>query len=243
MKQKKLNAQIADINSKKLYIAFCSYKAARMACFKWHYSKSISSSKHIMFGVWEYGRFIGAVIYGRGANKNLLKPYKLEITEGCELTRVALDKHLNPVSRIVSTSLNLLKKYEPELKLVISFADERQGHLGKIYQAMNWIYAGKLKSTDEYYHNGRWVHQRTISSGMSISTANKIYKRRDGGFRYRYLYPLKKEIRKDLEIKYKDFKYPSGDNISNVSDVQSENGGSSPTSPLHNSFKGENKDE
>ena len=39
----------------------------------WHYSQAMPAGKLVTFGVWEHGRFVGAVLYGRGANHNLSK--------------------------------------------------------------------------------------------------------------------------------------------------------------------------
>ena len=41
-------------------------------------------------GVWENGKFIGAVVFAWGANRHLAGEYKLKMTECAELCRVAL---------------------------------------------------------------------------------------------------------------------------------------------------------
>ena len=73
-----------------LTIAGCSYEAAKVAITRWHYSRAMPSSKLVRFGVWEDGRFVGAIIYGVGANRHLASPFGLQPTEACELVRVAL---------------------------------------------------------------------------------------------------------------------------------------------------------
>ena len=144
-----------------LKLDFCSYKAAKYAVMKWHYSKKIPSGKLLKFGVWENEEYIGCVLYGRGANNNALKQYKLECTEGCELMRVALKEHKTPTSKIIAISLRLLKKHNPKLKLVISYADPEQNHKGIIYQASNWINEGKTKPVDYYIDaRGNEIHWR-----------------------------------------------------------------------------------
>lgn len=150
-----------------------------------------------MFGVWEEEEFIGVVLYGRGANNNMLKPYGLTMTQGCELVRVALKSHEAPVSQIVSRSLKLLKKSNPGLQLIVSFADDRQDHVGTIYQAMNWLYTGWVESTPEYFYKGKWRHQRTMNS-LRGSLKGLDCPTRPGGKRYRYLYPLTPALRIQL---------------------------------------------
>ena len=49
-----------------LRLDFCSYQAAQYACRRWHYSKKIPVGKLVKIGVWEDGKFIGAIIFGDG---------------------------------------------------------------------------------------------------------------------------------------------------------------------------------
>lgn len=179
-----------------LLIAPCSYEAAKYAVEHWHYSQSLSVSKNVFFGVWENSLFIGAIVFGRGANKNMLKPYNLKIVEGCELTRVALNHHVSPVSQIVSQSIKLLKQTAPELKLIVSYADPSQGHQGIVYQAMNWIYQGTIKSTPKYLHKGHWVHAKTLHplQGSAVGVMSK-----PNPDKHKYLYPLSRAMRKQIE--------------------------------------------
>lgn len=182
-----------------LLIDRCSFKAAKYAVENFHYSRRMPSAKLVHYGVWEDHAFTGAVIFGRGANNNMLKPYGLKVTEGCELVRIALSEHRHTVTQIVSICLRLLKKENPGLRLVVSYSDSRQNHLGKIYQAGNWIYTGVVRSTPEYFINGRWRHQRYISAmGWSLKTLPSNIRKKDGGNRYKYLYPLDKETREQI---------------------------------------------
>ena len=123
-----------------LRIDWCSYKAAVFAVKNWHYSKRIPKSKLGRIGAWEDGKFIGVVIFGCGATNSLVRRYGLRPEEGCELVRVALREHKTPVTRIIRIALIFLRRSNPGLRLVVSFADPGEGHEGKIYQAGNWIY-------------------------------------------------------------------------------------------------------
>ena len=179
-----------------LVVDFCSYQAAKFAVEHWHYSGVIPAGKTVKIGVWEGGKFIGAVIYSRGANNNIGKPYNLKQTEVCELVRVALTSHVAPVSQIVSMAQKLLIATSPGLRLIVSYADPEQGHNGAIYQAMNWLYVGAVGSTTLYLHRGQYVHQRTASS---------FYKSIEGlpskklPNKHKYLYPLDRAMRRQIE--------------------------------------------
>jgi hypothetical protein len=147
-----------------LRIDWATHAAAKYACENWHYSKSVPVPPLVKVGVWEYGAYIGVVMFSRGANNNLLKPFGLSQVEGCELTRVALSKHVAPVSRIVSLAIRFLRRNSPNLKLVVSFADPTEGHHGGIYQAGNWLYTGRQSSSTEYMApDGKQWHGRMVS--------------------------------------------------------------------------------
>ena len=149
----------------KLKIDWASHKATVFSCQNWHYSKSVPVPPLVKIGAWEDGEFIGVIVFSRGASNNLYKPYGLQQTEGCELTRVALKKHKTHVSKIMRHAISFLKKKCPGLKLIVSFADPLQGHHGGIYQAGNWLYAGKTLPDKKYIDkSGKQWHSRMVKS-------------------------------------------------------------------------------
>lgn len=177
-----------------LQVAPCSHEAAKHAVENWHYSRILPTGKVVKFGVWEGGKFIGSVLFSRGASPHLGRTLELDQTEVCELTRVALTKHVAPVSQIVSQAIRLLKKSSPGLRAVVSFADPKEGHKGGIYQAGNWIYTGQSNSVVEYFINGRWRHTRGAYHHPARPTAPK----REAPGKFRYIYPLDKQMRRKL---------------------------------------------
>ena len=58
-------------NKNDLKIDWCDFKAAEYACKNWHYSKCMPAGKTVKVGAWENGKYIGCVIFSRGANVNL----------------------------------------------------------------------------------------------------------------------------------------------------------------------------
>jgi len=151
-----------------LRLDFCSFHSARYAVENWHYSHSMPAGKLVKIGVWEDEQFIGAVIFGRGANNNSAKSFGLKQNECCELVRVALKEHETSVTRIISIALKILKKNNPGIQLVFSYADEtNQGHKGIIYKAGNWNYVGERRASGSGQYwliYGKLIHARTINS-------------------------------------------------------------------------------
>lgn len=221
-----------------LKLDWCSHKAAKYACQNWHYSKCMPSGSLVKIGIWENDLYIGCVLYGRGATPNLCKPYGLKQNNVCELVRIALNRHLTEVSRIMAISFKFLKNSSPELELIISFADSSYGHHGGIYQATNWIYSGAVK-LDSWVINGVKKHPRSVVAKYGTQKKEHILKidpnaHKIWGVKHRYLMPLKN---KEKYIKLAK-KYPKRiEHESNASDFQSEKGGAVPTDALHSEPK------
>jgi hypothetical protein len=186
-----------------LIVAPCSHAAALHAVMRWHYSQAMPAVKLAAFGAWELGEFVGVVIFGRGSSPFLLKQYDLDATEGCELVRVALKRgHRSPTTAVVAEALKALKRTNPGLRLVVSFADPIQGHLGKIYQAGNWIFTGKSNPTIEHFWKDRWIHTRsrgTLVGRIPESQLNAMPRRTRPG-KYRYLMPLDRQMRRRVML-------------------------------------------
>jgi len=178
-----------------LQVAPASHDAAKFAVENWHYSQILPTGKLVKIGAWENEKFIGVVIFSRGASPHLGSALKLDQTQICELTRVALTKHKAPVSQIVAQALSFLRQSNPGLRAVISFADPTQGHHGGIYQAGNWVYTGQSNPVTEYLIGGRWRHTRGAYNHPARPTAQK----REAPGKYRYIYPLDKAMRRVVE--------------------------------------------
>lgn len=147
-----------------LRLDWCNFAAAKYACERWHYSRSLPASKRVHIGVWEDGHFIGATVFSRGNTPNIGAPFQLRQNEICELTRVALREHQTPTSRIVAIALRMLKRQSPGVRLVVSFADPMHGHVGTLYQAGGWWYVGETHRECLLRVHGRLVHPRSVGS-------------------------------------------------------------------------------
>ena len=231
-----------------LLIAPCDHAAAKYAVLSWHYSRRMPSGKLVKFGVWEHGRFVGCVLYGRGATAYLGRPYGLGPTEICELVRVALDTHQTPVSQIVAETLRQLKQLYPGLRLVVSFADSYHGHHGGIYQAGNWLYLGHTgdQKTFVLVVNGKRTHPRNLGitygpGGQSIPwlranvdpQARRVYLPP----KHRYVYPLDKQMRRRLTKLAQPYP-PPADEGSTVSRPAHQPGGAGSTPAVRSTTAG-----
>lgn len=184
-----------------LRLDFCSYAAARLACERWHYSRTIPTSKANVIGVWEDKAFKGAIIFGLGASPSLGKPYGIGIFEVAELVRVALDCHVTPVSRMISIATRMVHRKNPGLRLIVSFADQMHNHHGGIYQAAGWVYSGASHpSTIWKLPDGTLVDPRRYNGHGFNTPRNRPFSAvlvRSPG-KHRYLFPLDKAMRDQI---------------------------------------------
>lgn len=225
-----------------LKIDWATHEAAKYACENWHYSRCIPKSKLVKVGAWEDGKFIGVVIFSYGATPNLMSPYGLQMHEGCELTRVALTKHITPVSRILSIALRFLKKSNPGLRLVVSYADLDQSHHGGIYQATNWMYVGVSNQggRSAFIIKGKKIHPRVIGLKGGTQSIEWVRKNLDPNateFRttgkHKYLFPLDEKIRAKLVPLRKPYPKRAGSIVADAPAYHAGEGGAEPTSALH----------
>ena len=189
-----------------LKLDWCSYKAAEYAVKHWHYSRSMPVGKLAKIGVWEDDKFIGSVVFGMGAAKDLGNPIGLKMFGYCELVRVALTTHRTTVTKIISIAIKMLKQQSPKLLAIISFADPEEKHLGIIYQAGNWIFCGCSKTSQVYELNGKKYHNRVVNPGAlqfgrkaKASIDKKKSLKRTTLPKYRYVYVLSESIRDQIE--------------------------------------------
>lgn len=226
-----------------LKIDWATHDAAKYACENWHYSKSTPVPPLVKIGAWEGQKFIGVVIFSRGASPYLLTPYGLNQDEGCELTRVALTTHITEVSRIIKLAMIFLKKNSPKLRLIVSFADPQYGHHGGIYQAGNWIFAGDTAEGKEYWFQGSRLHLRQVSEkGWNIQQG-KICKTVkpsqcrviNTSGKHRYLMPLDSKMRERILVLSLPYPKRGVSDTKDTADLQSAKGGATPTTSLHSS--------
>lgn len=238
MKRSGLNAQNVAVS---LHLDWCTYKAASYAVSHWHYSQRMPDPKCVKIGVWENKKFVGVVIFSRGVSGTAIaKGLNLEPTEVAELSRVALTTHITAVTKIIKVAVMLLKKKDAGLKLLVSYADENQGHIGSIYQGGNWIYVGQSAAVPIYTDKkGKRIHDRSCSStgykkqfGVVKKCANikeltKISQLR----KWKYYLPLDGDTRKQIQMLSQP--YPKRGGQLDGHQIPSGEGSAILTPPLH----------
>lgn len=174
-------------------------KAIKYACLNFHYAKCVPAVQYAYNVYNSQNEWCGVVCFGQGATPNLVKKFNLIQGEVLELVRVALNGKQEHTSQAVVMALKQLHRDNPLIKIIVSFADNGQRHLGTIYQATNWIYLGKtILGQKEYLINGKWTHPRTIQK-YSLKKRQNIKENapsRKISDKFKYIFVFNKRLRK-----------------------------------------------
>lgn len=203
-----------------------STKAVRYACMHFHYAKSVPVNT-LGYNVYnDNDEWCGVVLFGSGANNYIGNEYKLKQGQVFELVRVALNGKQSCTSQAVSMALKALHNDCPLCRLVVSYADCDQNHLGTIYQATNWLYVGTMMQNEHdssWLINGKRYHGRIISDWVrnrgglqGLTRLQFLQKYYDANAKpyitkgkRKYLMPLDKAMRRQIEPMRKP--YPKDD--------------------------------
>ena len=187
---------------------------------KRHYARRIPSISWA-FGLFDGVNMVGIATYGTPASSTLLKgvcgtDYASQVIE---LNRVVCSEGKNQASMVIGQSLRLL----PKPKIVVSYADSAVGHVGKIYQATNWIYTGLSTLTyDPVIKGQEGKHHATSGAGRGLTKVQMVEKFGDDVYwkprsrKHRYIYFVgNKRQRRDMlkALRYEILPYPKGESM------------------------------
>ena len=174
-----------------------------------HYARRIPSISYA-FGLYNEMSLVGICTFGSPASPSLCIGVLGEENKDSviELNRLCVDcDKKNITSWFVSQCIKLL----PRPTCIVSYADTEQGHIGKIYQACNFIYTGLSDRHLEWYIDDSNKHSRHIPK---ISKRGDEWMSRERPRKHRYIYFIgsKKEVREMVKaLKYPICHYPIGD--------------------------------
>ncbi len=174
---------IIGYGTDEFYVKEIDKDLARETIIKNHYSKKCYNGTYVNLGVFIKGDFLGVLQYGYAMNPasggSLVTG--TEMNQYLELNRMWLDDKAqrNSESMAISYSIKYIKGKLKTIKWIQSFADERCGGLGIVYQACSFGFYGEHTSSfweleDTMYHN----------TSMTVSKKSDRYKNNVGGCRY-----------------------------------------------------------
>ena len=157
--------QIQQIPIREIRVAPVHLLIAGLILKRHHYLHSVPGGSFLAFGIFWQEYLLGAATFGAGpANVHRLVDGATP-RDGVTLTRLWLSDVLprNSESRAIGMLLRALRR-NTDLKFLVSYADPKQGHLGIIYQATNWLYTGLSDAMPTYdLGDGIIRHSRSLS--------------------------------------------------------------------------------
>lgn len=134
-----------------------------------HYSGKVVNNSKLHFGVFIGGGLHGVMSFGPSLDKSKIMGLVSGTgwNEFLELNRMAFDDKLPPnsESRAIAIAIRLLKKYAPQVKWIVSFADGCSCGDGTIYRASGFVLTMIKKNTEIFeLPNGQQIHVMTLHS-------------------------------------------------------------------------------
>lgn len=156
--------EIIGFGESNFYVKEINKKVSNELIIKNHYSHKVcnAATTHIHLGCFINNELIGCLQFGYAMNPQSMDKIVSGTTlDGYkELNRMWFDDKAgkNTESKAISYSIKYIKAKYPKVKWIQSFADERCGCFGIVYQAANFKYYGEHKNImwiidDEIYHN------------------------------------------------------------------------------------------
>lgn len=189
------------------------YKVERLDCetakkyiIKNHYAHGCHNAPSPCYGLFDKDYLVGVLMFATPCSENVRASvfgpeYKAWVIELHRL-HILDGTPKNTESWFISRCLKKLKKDNPKIKAVISFADSTQGHTGIIYKATHFYFCGMTGRTTFYVdENGRLRHPHQCGENITLEKAKQRgWKpvKRNAKFRYLYLLANSKVEKKKL---------------------------------------------
>jgi hypothetical protein len=189
-------------------------KKANEIIVKNHYSKKYYNATYIHLGIWIKNELLGILQYGYAMNPASCSSVveNTQIDQYLELNRMWLDDKAqrNSESMAISYSMKYIKNKYPKIKWVQSFADERCGGFGIVYQSANFEFYGEHIATfwtlnNEVYHNSLMTRNPNLSKSAAYLQANKESATSENLRQFRYIYWIDTKAKKNVLLKQQPY--------------------------------------
>lgn len=180
-----------------------------------HYSRKFYSATYIHLGAFIGGELLGVLQFGYAMNPasagSVVTGTGLD--EYLELNRMWLDDRAPHCSesRALSCAIKYIRRRHPKIKWIQSFADERCGKFGAVYQAAGFGYYGEHLATfweldGVVYHNSLMTRDPKLSRSAAILQEGRERAVANDLRQFRYLYWLAPRF--ERQCRFKRLPYP-----------------------------------
>jgi len=175
----------------------------------WHYTHSIGKVSEA-YGLFNETNLEGVITYGQVSSRDLAQSLFVGGSQynTWEFLRMAvLDCCICPRTWFISKTIKQIKINHPEIKCLVSFADQTEGHFGYVYQASNWLYTGQTGKKYHFIVNGKRINKRMAYDNAKkegITEKEFVIKYQWEKVvelpKFRYIYPISKDINLKLSV-------------------------------------------
>lgn len=210
--------EIIGFGTAEFYLKEIPKQLSKDIIIKNHYSHKVcgDGTTHIHLGCYINGELLGVMQYGYAMNPqsggSVVETTKLD--EYKELNRMWFDDKAekNTESMAIAYSIKYLRSKYPRVKWIQSFADERCGMFGIVYQAANFKFYGEHNNVfysvdNEVYHKSRVAFsESTIKKNSRYIPLEKALRAEKTELRqFRYIYFIDRRYEKLCKLKQKPF--------------------------------------
>ena len=175
-------------------------KVAELFVSKYHYSGKIGRSG-INLGFYYMGELCGLAIFCYPVRQEIATKQGLAYKDVLELSRFCIHPKYqvkNLASNLIARAIKYIRTQQPQIKLLVSFADSTYNHTGVIYKASNWKLDGMVasdywyKDSDGYVCHKKtlWNHAKKMSMTESQYCEKYGFTKILGKEKYRYVFVI-----------------------------------------------------
>lgn len=191
------DAEVLGFGTEEFYVKEIDRKLANDIVVKNHYSKKFYNGTYIHLGLFIDNEIKGVLQYGYAMNPascgSVVKGTQKD--EYLELNRMWIADNVGeyPESRAISYSIKYIRRKYPKIKWIQSFADERCGGFGIVYQACSFDYYGEhinqfWELDGETFHNSIMTSEKAGKRGYNLlndpKNKDRVIKHELRQFRY-----------------------------------------------------------
>jgi hypothetical protein len=213
------HAPVKGFGDDRFQVKEISRKTANDIIVNNHYSGKFYSASYIHLGVYFDGDLKGVLQFGYAMNpaSQASVVADTEQDEYLELNRMWMsdDMPRNSESKAIGYAIKYIKRKYPKIKWIQSFADERCGGLGVMYQAANFDYFGEHTATfweldGVVYHNSLMTRDPKLSKSAAFIQKHKDRAVSKEWRQFRYIFFINKRSKEKCLLDQKE--YPKREN-------------------------------
>lgn len=213
-------SEIIGFGDDSFYVKEIGRDIANKIIIKNHYSHKYYNATYIHLGVYVKSSLVGILQYGYAMNPASCSSVVsgTDLDQYLELNRMWISDNAgrNSESMAISYSIKYIKGKYPKIKWIQSFADERCGCFGIVYQACSFGFYGEHESVfwtlnGEVFHNSLMTRNPKLSKAAATIQKGKDEATKESLRQFRYIKFIDKRWEKRCLLKKQPYPKYYGD--------------------------------